>query len=253
MKKTLKILTVSVIIIATILTALSCSKTPENTISQAEYDAVKAQLSEAQAKIIELQATTTTTSAVSLNEQVLKDEIADLQAQIDKLGNDILDLDAQNESLAAEKASLEAQYAELNTKYTNLLKSPPTTIEPKEEITTEKIENAIFTLINAERTKAGIPELLFGKNLQSLARSNGQNMARLGRFEYDVSVAYQEVFWGINYTSVDSIATAAMKTWTLNQYRFKTTALLVTNKYGGVGAYYEDGVYFITFMAAGYP
>jgi uncharacterized protein YkwD len=253
MKKILKTLIVMTVVLTVVFSAVSCSKTPENAISQADYDALKTQLSDAQAQISELQAKLLE-PAVSLNEQALKDEITALDSQILKLNDDIADLTAQNDTLTQEKSDLEQQYADLNTKYTNLQKSIPTqTPEPKEEVTAEKVENEIFRLINLERTKAGIPELEYGKNLHSLAVSNDKNMLRLGRFEYDVSVAYQEVFWGINYTSVDSIATAAMKTWTLNKYRFSTTALLVTNKYGAVGAYYDGGVYFITFMAAGYP
>jgi TolA-binding protein len=253
MKKFFKIIVSAAIILTVVFSAVSCSKTPENAISQADYDAIKAQLSEAQAKINELLATTTQ-PAVSLNEQALKDEITTLQAQIDKLGNDITNLNTQNDALVQEKSDLEQQYAELNTKYTNLQKSIPTqTPEPKVELTAEAIENEIFRLINLERTKAGIPELMYGKNLHLLTISNDKNMLRLGRYDYDVSVAYQEVFWGINYESLESITTAAMKTWTLNTYRFKTTALLVTNTYGAVGAYYDNGVYFITFMAANYP
>ena len=128
-----------------------------------------------------------------------------------------------------------------------------TTTPPAEELTEKIIEDEIFRLLNVERVKAGVPELLYGKNLYSLAKNNGRSMARLGKFDYDMSVYYQEVFWGINYNSLESITTAAMKTWSLNQYRFKSTALLITNTYGAVGAYYEGGVYFITFMAANYP
>jgi hypothetical protein len=244
---------VTAVLLVAALGAASCSKTPENAISQAEYDSLQAQLSAAQAKISELESKTPEPT-VSANELALKDEVTALQAQIDDLGNDIKTLNDQNDTLTKEKTSLETQYADLNTKYSNLLKTIATTTTPvKEELTEAKVEDEIFRLLNEERLNAGVPEFVFGKNLYTLARLNSRNMARIGKFDYDVSVYYQEVFWGINYETIDAIATAALKTWMLNQYRFNSGALLNTNKYGAVGAYYEDGVFFVTFMAAGYP
>jgi hypothetical protein len=256
MKKFLTTCIISIIVLVMAISAVSCSNTPENAISQAEYDAIKAQLTAAEAKIVELQGQPPVPSP-SLNEQVLKDEITSLQAEIEKVGTQIKGLEAQNDTLTKAKASLETQYAELNTKYTNLLKTTTmttvTTTPPAEELTEEKVENEIFRLLNVESVKAGVPELLYGRNLYTLAKNNGRSMARLGKFDYDMSVYYQEVFWGINYDSLESITTAAVKTWALNQYRFSSGVLLTTNKYGAVGAYYEGGVYFITFMAANYP
>jgi hypothetical protein len=256
MKKFLTTCVISIIVLVVALSAVSCSNTPENAISQAEYNAIKAQLTAAEAKIVELQGQQPVPST-SLNEQVLKDEITSLQAEIEKVGTQIKGLEAQNDTLTKAKTSLETQYAELNTKYTNLLKTTTmttvTTTPPAEELTEELIENEIFRLINVERANFGSPEFVFGNQIYKLAKQNGKNMSASGKYEYDQSVFYQDIFWGINYVTLESISTAAVRAWTLNRYRFDHGALLNTNKYGAVGVYEFEGVYFITFMAAPYP
>jgi DNA gyrase/topoisomerase IV subunit A len=255
MKKVLKTIALLGVALLILSGAFSCAGT---TVTQEEHDALKAQLSdaeakvaEAEAKIVELEAKLVDPKA-ELEKQQLKDEITSLKAEIEELGSEITELDKQNDILAQEKTSLETRYAELNAKYEELQETLAELSQP-EIITEEQIENEILKLINQERVTAGVPEFIFGKTLYGQAKQNSRHMAESGKVEYNPVIFYQEVFWAAGYETVNTIVRGALLTWKINDYRFEHGALLAYNKYGAIGAYKSGEVIYITFMAASFP
>ena len=251
MKAIVKTTAFSILVVIFLFSGFSCTQSSENTVAQTEYDGVKAQLSAAEARITDLEATLKGPTSEP-REHILKDEIASLKTNIEELGKEITDLSKQNDSLTAEKAAADAQYAELNIKYQNLQKQLSAPVLP-EVITEDKIEKEILGMINQERVQTGVPELLFGNHLYNQAKQNSKNMAVASAIVTDQAVFYQEIFWAGAYDSVSSIARGALITWKVNVYKWEHGALLVNNKYGAVGAYKSGDIIFITFMAAEFP
>jgi len=251
MKKVLKTIALLAVSLLILLGSFSCARTAEKAVTQEEYDTLKAQLSDAEAEIAELEAKQGEPAA-ELSEQLLKDEISSLKAQIEELGSEITELDERNDTLTQDKASLEAQYADLNAKYEELQETLAEQTKP-DTITMEQIENEIFRLLNQERIKAGLPEFIWGTNMDGAARQNSRAMAEAGKIVTSLLVLYQEVFWAVGYDSVDTIARAALVTWKANQYRFDHGALVPSNEYGAIGAYESGEIIYITFMASAYP
>jgi peptidoglycan hydrolase CwlO-like protein len=251
MKKAIQTVGLFTLSLLVFLGAFSCSSAPENMVTQEEYNAVKTQLSAAEAKITELEAKQAEPTT-GLDEQLLKDEITSLKAEIESLGNDITALDEQNDALAGEKASLEARYEDLNVQYQELEETLVALSQP-EVVTEELVENEILRLIDEERVKGGENKFLHSDLLYKQARRNSTNMAASGKVETISTVFYQEVFFAAGYNSVSTIAHGALLTWKLTLYRFEHNVLLSYNKYGAVGAIKSGDIYYITFLASPYP
>lgn len=251
MKKVLKIgvlLAVSLLILPGVF---SCTQPVEPTVTQEEYDALKAQLTTAEAKIAELEVKLGDPKA-ELEKQQLKDEITSLKAEIEELGSKITELDKQNDILTQEKTSLEAQYLDLSAEYEALQETLAELSEP-EIITEEQIENEILELINQDRVAAGVTEFIFGKTLYSQAKQNSLHMAESGKIETNPAVFYQEVYRAVGYDSVNTIVMGTLLTWKITEYRYEHGALLAYNKYGAVGVYQSGDIFYITLMAGPYP
>jgi uncharacterized protein YkwD len=248
MKKFLKTIALASISLLILISSFSCAETG---ITQEDYDNLKTQLSEAEAKIASLEAKQEVPTAES-DDQLLKDEISTLEAKVVELESEITKLDEQNDTLTQDKAFLEAQYTELNTKYEELQEILAEQTQP-ETITTEQIENEIFRLLNEARVEAGVPEFIWGNTMYNAAKQNSRKMAETGKVTTTSLVAYVETFWAIHYETVDKIARAALLSWQANQYRFEHGALLVSNEYGAIGVYESGPIFYITFMASGYP
>ncbi len=246
MKKTLFSLLL-VLSIVGLLGTISCGQQAGEGVTQEEYDAIKAQLDAAQAKIAQLEDIPALT--VKVPDPALTDEIAKLKTEIEELGQTITALNTQKDNLTLEKSALEEQYALLMTQYEELQNTIEELTTP-EIITEEAVENDIFRAINQERVNAGVPELQLGKYLYTQARYNSRDMAATGKFIYDTGVFYQENFWAAGYDSVASITRGALLTFKANQYNYEHGALLINNIYGAVGAWKSGDIFFITFMAA---
>ena len=251
MKKIFKVLTVSAVLLLVLPFVFSCQSAPENMVPQEEYDSLKAQLNTAEARIAELELNQEDVET-ALRVKVLEEENTSLKAEIDDLNNEVAALGLQNDTLAQEKSALEAQYADLNARYDELEAAFIDQGQP-EVITEEKVEDEIFRLLNQARVAAGLPEFQLGKQLYGQAKQNSRAMAASGKFESNPAVFYQEVFWAAGYDNIDAIARGAMLTWQANEYRFEHGALLISNKYGAVGAYQSGEIIYITFMAAAFP
>ena len=175
--------------------------------------------------------------------------IDDLKKQTDSYA-------AQITVLEARKKATEASLADLNTKYTALQKQTPivtTVAPPPEEITEDKVEQAIFAIINQDRVKSGIPELQWGRNLYNIVKQHSKYMQELGRYEYSSWPFFQQIYWAAGYSSVDGISRGALLVWKTNQYQYEHGIQSKAFKYGAVGAYKLGDVIFIAFMAADVP
>jgi uncharacterized protein YkwD len=249
MKKINRISILMILVTMIWIGSLSCGQGGGDMVAQEEYDALKAQLSDAETKIAQLQLAAAVKPTETTGDQTLKDEIAALQAKTDDLGKQITALNNVNEGLTKEKAALAAGYEELNTKYQELQQKLAELTKPV-VITEELVENEIFRLINQERLKAGVTELQLGQYLYQQAKQNSRSMESLRKFVYDPAVFYQENFWAAGYDSVEAITHGVLLTWQANEYNFEHGALLPGNKYGAVGAYKSGEIVYITFMAA---
>ncbi len=254
MKKITLISSLCIILVITLFGSVSCGGTAG--VEQEVYDALKAQLTAAQAQIAELQSKLAAVPVVPTitgsGDQALKDEITALKANITQLGAQITELNKKADGLTQEKASLSSQYTALNTKYQDLEKKLAAATTP-ETITEELVENEIFKLLNQERVKAGLPEFQFGKQLYNQAKTNSNAMAASGKVIASPEYLYQETFMAAFYTSVNTIARGAVVIWKLNTYAFEHGTLLPGNTYAGVGAVKSGDVIFITYLAAFYP
>jgi peptidoglycan hydrolase CwlO-like protein len=251
MKNILKIGSILVLSVFVLLGPLSCQKSAVTGVTQEQYDALKAELDAAQAKIAELQSPPPAPTA-GLNEQSLKDEITSLNAQIEELKNEITALNNQNGALTQEKTSLQSQYDDLNTEYEQL-QATLAALTQKEPITEENVEAEIMRLLNEERVNAGVNKFLTGDILYKQAKKNSEHMATSGKVETISTTFYQEVFFAAGYDSVATIAQGALMTWKITLYRFENNVLLSYNKYGAVGAVESGGIFYITFLASPYP
>jgi uncharacterized protein YkwD len=251
MKKITLISSLCIIMVITLFGSISCGGTTG--VEQEAYDALKAQLTAAQAEITDLKAKLSAAIAPITDPgmQVLKDEVAALKAKVTELGNQITALNTQKDGLTQEKASLEAKYADLTTKYSELEKKLGLTALP-DAVTIEEIENAVLNLMNQERVKAGVGDFILGEHLHDQARVNSRLMAEQNKVIYDTAVFYQETLWAAGYTTVDSIARGALLIWKLDRYDFEKGTLSPIHKYGAVGAYKSGGIIYITFYAASF-
>lgn len=255
MKKTMKIIALSTLSLVILIGAFSCGG---GGIAQEEYDALQAQLNNAQDRVAEAEAEIAALKAAagepsaSPDTQPLQNEIASLETQVADLGNEISALNEQNNILNQDKATLEVQYADLNAQYDEL-EATLTQLTQPVTITKEEVESEIFNLLNEERIKAGKPEFTWGSAMYNVAKNNSRTMAELGKVTTSSLVLYEETFWAIHYDTVAEIAAAAIFTWMANEYRFEHGALLASNTYGAVGVYQSGDVFYITFTASSSP
>jgi uncharacterized protein YkwD len=251
MKNILKVGSILVVCVFVLLGPLSCQKSTVTGVPQEQYDALKAQLDAAQAKIVELQSQPPAPTS-GPDEQSLKDEITSLNAQIEELKNEITDLSNQNDTLTQENASLQSQYDDLNTEYEQL-QTQLTALTQKEPITEENVEAEIMRLLNEERVNAGVNKFLTGETLYKQAKKNSEHMAASGKVETISTTFFQETFFAAGYDSVATLSQGALMTWKITLYLFKNNVLLSYNKYGAVGAVESGGIFYITFLASPYP
>jgi hypothetical protein len=240
MKKLIQILMVLSMVGVLAFGALSCGQKAA-TVSQADYDALKSQLSAAQAKIVELQKATPSTPVPSTT---TTSDVSSLKAQVD--------------TLTRANASLQAQYADLNSKYEALMKASttpvttaPVTTTPA-PVTEAAVETAILNLANQERAKAGVPAALKGVNLYNDAINNSRAMSLAGKLMTDPDVLYQQVFMAAGNNSAEEIARGALTIWKLDQYNFQHGVLLAENKYAAAAAVKSGDIFYITFLTSSY-
>ena len=226
MSKIRKIITPLALLTITLFSVVSCAPA----VSQQEYDRVNNELSETKTQIATLQ------SQLAIVEKV--------QGQYQELNKSYEALKKQLDIKIAEVETTKSQYNDLAVKYEDLKKL----YEGPVQITEGQVEQAIFELLNQERTNNGLHELIWGVNLHTWAQLNSRHMAQDGKFEYSEYASWQEVFWAAGYNTVDRIADGALITWRSNLYRYEKN-ILTKVTYGAIGVYKSGEIFYITYMA----
>jgi uncharacterized protein YkwD len=241
----MKKISIALVLLTMVLfSAYSCAPT----VSQEEYDKVNNELSAAQSQLNSLQSQLD--EAKNLAAQS-KDQNAALSEQNDKLNDELASakteyekLSQQKDAVGSELAALQAKYADLDAKYQELIKTPAPIAEGD-------LEQAIFALINQERTEKGLTALLWGSNIYADAKNNGKNMATDQRLEYPMQGAYREAYRATGYTEVQEMSEAVLNIWK-NTELYDTKFLNSVLEYGVIGVYKSGEVYNITYIADRY-
>lgn len=223
MAKIQKIIILLALFSSMLLVVPSCAPT----VPQEEYDELNKELSEIKEQIVELQ------------DKLAEAEI--VQGQYE-------DLKQQFDAKMSEIETLESEYADLTAKYEDLQEQYDVITAEPAEITEEDIEEAIFELVNVERSNNDLDELMWGKHLYNWGISNSRKMATNQQIEYSIYPSFQQVFWATGYTTAEDIANAALIVWKNSQQYDKIFLNLVT-PYGAVAAYKSGDIFYITFIA----
>jgi len=252
-----KITIFSMLLAFIIFGAFSCTK-----VSQEEYDrlkgelsALQSQLATMQAKLVDAQLLQTQNETLGKQYTALKSDFDALQADYEELNNKYEAMSEQYDTIKSDFDALQADYEELNNKYEamseqyeKLLKAA-TEAEAAAEFSKEDVEQAIFKLINEERTGKGVTELEWGVNLYKWALENSRNMATYKRYEYSSYASWQEIHWAAGHNSAEGVANSAMIVWR-DSLQYDRNIINSVAIYGAVGVYQEAGIYYITYIAS---
>lgn len=226
-----KIIILSTLLIMVLFNVPSCASVP--TVSQQEYDRVNKERTAMQRQV------------VTLKNQLAESE--KLRADYDRLSNDYSAMRNELETLQAKYDELDAKHLELGAKYDELSRQYNVLVE-KETITEEAIGQAIFELINEERQENGLNRLEWNRTLHRWALSHSRDMATRKRLEYAEDAAWQEVWKAAGYSTVDTLASAALMIWK-DSKRYEGQFLVGAAKLGAVAAYKSGEVFYITYFA----
>ena len=228
----LKIVTVLVLTIIIILGMANCSPS----VSVEDYDNLKSELQNAENQMATLQEELNKAALIEEQYRSLNINYEELQKQYDAINDEI--------------QKLKTEYDELNTQYEQLMEQadvPDTVLNEKE------LEQAIFALINRERTDNDMKELEWGKHLYDKCKFNSREMAEKGQFQYPEETGTTgEVFMATKYNTIDQLADATLTIWTNNEYRYKYQIINKQHPYGAVGAERAGDTYFITYLVSIY-
>ena len=253
----MKRLTLTVLVTSVILLVACAPK-----VSQQEYDRMSNELSAIQSQLASLQGELAETETLKtqneeLNKQydtiknesnILKAEYEELSTEYEELNNQYDTVKSEADILKAEYEELNTEYEELSTEYEELSREYDAIIEETVGIINEEdVEQAIFELINQERSDNEIDELLWGKNIYKPAMINNQNMAIKKRLSYSDYGAYQQVFWATGYDNADNMAKAALIIWK-NDQNYEKIFLNTVMIYGAVAVYKSGEIFYVTYI-----
>jgi len=177
----------------------------------------------------------------------LQSDVSAIQAKYDDLTADYDELKSELETTQTEYDELSTEFEELSIEFEELSKRGDI-IEETVEINEEDVEQALFTLINQERTNNGLDELLWGNYLHKTAIANSRNMATSGRLEYPSRAAGKEVYWATGHNTTDELANATL-TILKNKASYELDFLVAGFRYGAVAVYKSGEIFYITCMA----
>jgi uncharacterized protein YkwD len=246
-----KITMLSMLLVMALFSVVSCAPT----VSQEEYDRVSNELSAVQSQLASLQDKLSEAELLQFQNEELKrqydaakSERETIQAQYEELSTEYEELNKQIDTVKSEFETMQAEYEELSNEYEELSEQYDILMEGTAEINEGDIEQAVFKLINQERTNNGLDELMWGDNIYKWAMANSRRMATNKRFEYIEYVGWQEIFWATGYGTPDRIAQAALTVWK-NRQQYERYFLSAGAKYGAVAVYKSGEIFYITYVA----
>jgi len=246
------------LLVIVLLSVPSCAQQ----VSQQEYDrvsneleAVQSQLASLQGKLAEAESLQAQNEELNKRNDAVKSELETIQAEYEGLSTEYDELNEQFDTAKSELEAMQAEYEELSTEYDELneqfeelSEQYNTIVEGTAEIDEGDVEQALFKLINQEREKAGLDELMWGENLYKWAIANSRKMATNKRLEYSEYIGWQEVFWATGYGTADRMADAALTVWK-NRQVYERFFLNAAAKYDAVGVHKSGKVFYITYVA----
>jgi len=252
-----KITILSMLLVIALFSLPSCAPT----VSQQEYDrmsnelsAIQSQLASLQGKLVEAELLQAKYEELSKQYDMVKSERETMQAKYEELSTEYEGLKKQFDTVKSGFETTQAQYEELSTEYEELnkqfeelSKQYDILVEEPAEINEEDIEQALFKLINQERTNNGLDELMWGKYRYKDAIAHSRYMATTKKLEYP-EFGWQEIFWATGYSTADEIANAAWTVWK-NRFFYETAFLNKVTFYGAVGVYKSGEIFYITYAA----
>jgi hypothetical protein len=234
------------LMVAVLVTLSACS----SGISQEDYNRLKDELSDLQARL-ELAQSQNASGQVSFQQYqdlssrytTLESDFRSVQASLTVLQAQLATLRQQYDAREIDYETLRAQYETLKKDYARLT---------ADNISTDDIEQAIFDLINRERSLNGLAELAWGKNLYLIADTNNQVMTESKSRTPSSYASWQDVHWATGYRTVGDIALATLTIWQ-NGLQYQQNFLNAVAAYGAVAVYQSGDIYYITYIASQFP
>jgi archaellum component FlaC len=255
MKHISKIIIISIISVILLLSVASCSPS----ISQEEYDKVNNELNNVKLQVAALQdeldeALISGMEYERLNTQYqeLLEEYNAQSVEIQAIKSDLNDLNASYEAKIDELQGMQEDYDLLNQEYDELQEQYDAVVQ-EEVFSVEEVDQAIFALINQERSSRGLYELDWGENIYMWAKWNSIDMSETGDFEYSGWLSVQAVLITAGQTTFDGLVDGVMMVWKQRKHEFSPKILSTSVKYGAVATVKSGDVYYITYVASTDP
>ena len=251
-----RITMLSVLLVIALFSVLSCAPA----VSQEEYDGVSNEPSAIQGQLVSLQGKLDEAELLQVQHEELSKQYDTVKGKFetaqtryeelitkhDELSERFDAVKSEFETMQANYEELSADYEELNKQFEEMSKNG-TAVEEAVEINEEDVEQALFKLVNQERTNNGLDELGWGIYLYKSAIAHSRYMAAEKRFEYP-EYGWQEVFWATGYSTIDEIANATLTVWE-NRRLYEASFLNKVTKYGAVAVHKSGEIFYITYLA----
>ncbi len=262
MRNIIRITVISIILVIILFGIADCSPS----ISQEEYDNVTKDLNDARLQVQalkdQLDAAMTgdgQSEEVNVQYQELKKQYDVQVVEMQTLKADLDELNASYEKLAQEDDAKNNEIQGLYADYDNLsqefeeLKTRYDTIVKGSTFTEEEVDQALFDLINQERSDNGLDKLEWGQNLYWWAKRNSLEMAEKGDFKYSSWQSQQAVLITAGQSTLDRLVNGTLMVWKQRNPEYSIKFINNSLHYGAVATYKSGDIYYITYMAATYP
>lgn len=238
----------SILLIIALLAMPSCAKTvPQQEYDRLnqEYDTLNSELSAVQKQLVSRSTEYEVVQAqyIDLNSQykAIQAQNKDLNSQYEAIQAKYNDLNSQYKAIQADYKDLDTQYVSVRDKYNGLIKGVA-------GINESDVEQALFKLINRDRTNNKLNEFMWGDNLYGWAIANSRNMAKNQHYQYSDYGSYEQVYWAAGYGTADSIANDTLNIWR-NSLQYDKIFLNQILTYATVAVYKSGGILYITFIS----
>jgi uncharacterized protein YkwD len=262
MKKIIRISIISVVLIIVLLNIAGCSPS----ISQEEYDSVKNELSNVQLQVETLQEKLSEALLIETQYDQLNAQYQELKNQYDAQIGENQVKKSEYDDLFASYGQLQQQYDDKNDELQGMyieydqlnqefedLKEQYDILQGNAVFSEEEIDQAIFDLINQERSDNGLEELEWGIYIYGWARQNSVAMAQTGDLKYSSWLSVQAVLITAGQATLDGLVNGVMAVWKQQTHEFSPKILNASVKYGAVATYKSGDVYYITYVASTSP
>ena len=263
MKGIIRIFIVAVILVIMLLGITNCSPS----ISQEEYDSLRKELNDVKIQSATLQNELNEALDIAGQYEQLNTQYQELKKQYEaQTGENQTLVSAYDELLASYEELMRqydaknneiqgayAEYDQLNQEFEELKEQYDTIVQGNAEFSEEEVDEALFALINQERTDNGLDELEWGQNLYWWAKQNSLEMADKGDFRYSSWVSQQAVLITAGQSILDGLVNGTLAVWKQRKPEYEIKFINNSLHYGTVATYRSGDIYYITYMAATYP